>query len=393
MTTSLAPRTLAGAIATHDNGFNLVRLVCALLVVVYHAFQLNVVRPGSDPASAWLAPVTDLGALAVGVFFFVSGIFITQSWMRDPQLARFALRRVGRIVPGLFVCLLLTVVVAVTCFSAPGLRGLLDWAPWRFVFSGTVLHWLHYIIPPEELRIAGVLGGQDLNGPLWTLYWEGRMYVMVALVGLAAALPLRNWMRGAALFLLLAANLFPEVLAGYVWEPRLWSLFLCGMLVQTLAPDLRIGARHVACAVALLLLNWTRWAALAPSPLTWFGIALVACTLALWVGTASPTAARHVQRHDYSFGVYVYHWPVLLMLRAALPPLGPVALLLASLAVIVPLSMLSWHLVEAPALRALRRRFAPRRVAVPPMAGVSMEVPERPAVPGQREARKTEFHE
>jgi peptidoglycan/LPS O-acetylase OafA/YrhL len=358
-------RTLAGAIASHDNGFNLVRLVCALLVVAYHAFQLNVVRPGADPASAWLAPVTDLGALAVGVFFFVSGIFITQSWMRDPSFPRFALRRVARIVPGLFVCLLATVVVAVVFFSIAGWRGLLDGAPWRFVFGGTVLHWLHYIIPAEELRIAGVLGGQDLNGPLWTLYWEGRMYVVVALVGLAAALPLATWMRWAALFLLAAANLFPEVLAGYVWEVRLWSLFLCGMLVQTLAPGLRIGARHVACAVALLLLNWTRSAALTPSPLTWFGIALVACSAALWAGSATLPHARHVQRHDYSYGVYIYHWPVLLMLRAALPPLGPVALLCAGLVVIVPVAMLSWHLVEAPALRALRRRLAPRGPVLP----------------------------
>jgi peptidoglycan/LPS O-acetylase OafA/YrhL len=183
------------------------------------------------------------------------------------------------------------------------------------------------------------------------------------------------------------------VLSGYVWEVRLWSLFLCGMLVQTLAPDLRVGARHVACALALLLLNWTRSAALTPSPLTWFGIALLACTVALWIGTAPPAAARHVQRHDYSFGVYVYHWPVLLMLRAVLPPLGPLGLLAAGLAVILPLAMLSWHLVEAPALRALRRRFAPRRVAREPMAGTSMEVPEHAAVPDVRDARRTELHE
>ncbi len=349
------PRTLEAAIGSHDNGFNLVRLVCALLVVLYHTWMMNRAAPHADPLTRLLAPNGDLGALAVGVFFVISGMFIARSWMGDPHLGRFALRRVARIVPGLFACLLISTVAAVVFFSAPGWRGLFDAAPWRFIFGNTVLHGLVYNIPAEELRIAGVLGGQDLNGPLWTLYWEGRMYVMVALVGLAAATPLRGWMRGAALFLLLAASLFPEVAGGYVWEVRMWSLFLVGILLQTLAPALRIGWRHAACALALLLLNWTRNAALTPSAFTWFGIALLAVTLALCVGSRRLPWAVHVQRHDYSYGVYIWHWPVIIMLRELLPPVGPVPLTLATLAVVLPLAMLSWHLVELPALRAARR--------------------------------------
>jgi peptidoglycan/LPS O-acetylase OafA/YrhL len=350
-------RTLGSATASHDNGFNLVRLVCALLVVGYHTWTMNRGAPHADPLTRLLAPNTDLGALAVGVFFVISGMFIARSWMDDPHLGRFALRRVARIVPGLFACLLLSTVVAVVFFSAPGWRGLFDPAPWRYIFGNTALHGLVYNIPAQELRIPGVLGGQDLNGPLWTLYWEGRMYVMVALIGLAAALPLRTWMRACALFLLLAANLFPEVASGYVWEVRMWSLFLVGMVLQTLAADLRIGWRHVACALALLLLNMTRSADLTPSPFTWFGIALLAVTLALCVGSRRLPWAAHVQRHDYSYGIYIWHWPVIIMVRELLPPVGPVGLSLATLALVLPLAMLSWHLVEAPAMRAVRRRL------------------------------------
>jgi peptidoglycan/LPS O-acetylase OafA/YrhL len=365
MTLSLQPgRSLEAAISTHANGFNLVRLVCALMVVVFHAFSLSPLTPMRDPLSALLAPHSDLGALAVGVFFVISGMFIARSWMSDPHLGRFALRRVARIVPGLFACLLVTTVLAVTFFSQPGWRGLLDPAPWRYIFGNTVLHWLQYNIPPAELALPGVLEGQHLNGPLWTLYWEGRMYVMVALVGMAAALPLRSWMRGAALFLLLAANLFPDVTGGYVWEVRMWSLFLVGMLLQTLAPDVRIGWRHIACALGLVLLCATRSAALTPSPLTWFGIALVATTLALAVGSARLPWAAHVGRHDYSYGIYIWHWPLILMLRAALPPVGPYAMCAISILTVLPVAMLSWHLVEAPALRATRR-WIRRRAALP----------------------------
>jgi peptidoglycan/LPS O-acetylase OafA/YrhL len=365
------PRTLGSAIAAHDNGFNLVRLVCAMLVVVYHAFQLNSARPGAvDPASAWLLPHTDLGGIAVGVFFIVSGIFIAQSWTRDPHPLRYALRRVARIVPGLFACMLVTTAVAVTFFSQQGWRGLLEPAPWRLIFGNSVLHGLRYIIPPAEQALPGVLGGQALNGSLWTLYWEGRMYVVVALIGLAAILPLRTWMRGAVLFLLVAANLFPEVLSGYVWETRLWSLFLVGMLLQSFAAEVRVGPVPVACATVLVALNWTRSAALTPSGFTWFGIALVLGTAALWAGSARARHIGHLQRHDYSFGVYIYHWPVLLMLSSALAPLGPLPLSILGLAVTLLLAVLSWHLVEAPALRRSRRWLA-RHAGVPAAAAAA----------------------
>jgi len=362
-------RTLAAATDTHDNGFNAVRLVCALMVVVYHAYMLNPGAPGAqDPLTAALRPVTDAGGLAVGVFFLLSGMFVSQSWLRDPDPWRFVVRRVARIVPGLFVALLVTVVPAVVFFSERGAAGLLDVAPWRYIFGNSVLHFLEYNIPPEQLFIPWVLGGQNLNGSLWTLYWEGRMYVMLLLVGLAAALPMRQWLCVASAFLLLAANLIPEVLSGYLWEVRLWSLFLSGILLQSLAPQLRIGPIHFVCALALAALNWTRSAAMTPHPLTWFGIALAACTLALWIGSARPRGLGHVQRHDYSYAIYIYHWPVLLMLAKLMPKAGPWLMLASCLAIVVPLSMLSWHFVESPAMRATRRWL--RRPAKAPAAGV-----------------------
>lgn len=363
-------RTLAAATDTHDNGFNAVRLVCSLMVVVYHSYLLNPAAPGShDPLTALLRPVTDAGGLAVGVFFLLSGMFVSQSWLRDPDPWRFAVRRVVRIVPGLFVALVVTTVPAVAFFSERGLAGLLDPAPWRYIFGNSVLHFLVYNIPPQELFIPWVLGGQGLNGSLWTLYWEGRMYVLLLLLGVAAVLPMRQWLCAASIFLLLAANLIPEVLSGYVWEVRLWSLFLTGILLQTLSAQVRIGPVHVVCAVVLALLNWTRSAALSPHPLTWFGIALAACTLALWIGSARPRGVGHVQRHDYSYAIYIYHWPVLLMVAKLLPTATPGVMLGCTLLVVVPLSMLSWHLVESPCMRAARRWL--RRPAKTPSAGVA----------------------
>lgn len=355
-------RSLGSAITGHDNGFNLVRLAAALLVVFYHAYQLNTVGANSlDPISTLLAPLTNLGSIAVSVFFMISGLFVAQSWMRDPSVLRFTLRRVVRIVPGLLVCLLVTTIVAVSFFSEAGWRGLFTAEPWRYIASNSLLHALRYIIPPEELSLSGVLSGQALNGPLWTLYWEVRMYIVLALIGCSAILPMREWLRGVTIFLLLAASLIPQVLSGYIWEVQLWSLFLVGVLLSTMADSIKIGPRHLLCAIVLVALNWTRSASLTPSGFTWFGIALTCCALALWVGTSRPKGCAHLQRHDYSLGVYIYHWPVILMLRASLPPLDGISLFAATALVVLSLSMLSWHLIEAPMLTWSRKKLSKRK--------------------------------
>ena len=55
---------------------------------------------------------------------------------------------------------------------------------------------------------------------------------------------------------------------------------------------------------------------------------------------------------DYSYGIYIYAFPVQQLLAAAgVAQAGPWWLLLASLAGAVPLAALSWHLVEGPSLR------------------------------------------
>lgn len=359
------PRALASATSSHDNGFNLVRLVAATMVVVYHAWQLNRAAPnGKDPLTALLQPVTDLGFIAVGVFFLISGIFVSHSWLRDPHLLRFAVRRVTRIVPGLLVCLLLSTLLAVTFFSPQGWRGMLQGQPWHYIASNASLHWLHYIIPPDELNIPGVLDGQPMNGSLWTLYWEARMYVVLALLGLAAVAPMRMWLMVTSVLLILAAHLFPSVLGGYVWETAFWTLFLGGVLLQTLARHLHFGLGLVLATGILLALNWTRNVAMTPSGFSLVGVMLFSCAVALWLGSARlPRFLRHFQQHDYSYGIYIYHWPVMMMVAYSMPGAGPLRVLAATLVVTFAFAVFSWHCIESPAMKLARRM--PRRHPAP----------------------------
>jgi peptidoglycan/LPS O-acetylase OafA/YrhL len=59
-----------------------------------------------------------------------------------------------------------------------------------------------------------------------------------------------------------------------------------------------------------------------------------------------------------SYGLYLWHMPVLLFLKLQTPSLRGVALLAAVFAVTLLLSALSWHLFERPLMQLLRRRAA-----------------------------------
>lgn len=61
-------------------------------------------------------------------------------------------------------------------------------------------------------------------------------------------------------------------------------------------------------------------------------------------------------RHDISFGIYVYSYPVQQAILAHFGLMTPTALFLLTMLFVVPLSLASWHWIEAPALR-LKRFF------------------------------------
>jgi len=103
------------------NSFDLIRLVAALAVIFGHSFYLL-------PTGGYREPVTQLidknfsGSLAVGVFFFLSGIFIPQSFVRSQSPVRYVMLRIGRIYPGAILCVLLLAFVVGPLVTTLSLR-------------------------------------------------------------------------------------------------------------------------------------------------------------------------------------------------------------------------------------------------------------------------------
>lgn len=349
--------------APRDNAFDLLRLLAAVAVVVAH---VPLVQGGREPL---LMPGLTLGRAAVLVFFAISGYLVAQSVERTRSVPRFLVHRALRIVPALQVSLSLTAFVLGPLLTTWALADYLAAStPWR-----------------SQLRLLGLLHRDELpgvfatnpvawqtNAPLWTIKFELAFYGLLALLAVATR-GRRLRVTAAAIACLAAVSLrFAQQLAGRPHAVVLHGLFgvqpseSVARLVFDAASFLAPFALGAAFAFARVQLVRARWLVLAaaialPAPLlTRWAIPLTPlaiCVLTLWSALVIPRQIAHLPRGwDLSYGVYVYHFPLLQALvvvgAAAWPP---VALLAAGLALVLPLAALSWRLVEAPALRWKRR--------------------------------------
>jgi peptidoglycan/LPS O-acetylase OafA/YrhL len=240
----------------HDNNYTLVRLVLAASVIYFHSFALTSADGHVDSVSALMWPVTNVGGLAVKLFFLLSGLFVTQSFHKNHGFLDFVLKRFLRIWPGYFVCLLVTaILLAVIAGQGP---------PWYYLkFHGLYDYVLRNSAFKLTWEIDGVLTSnrlQSVNGPIHTLPMEAKMYVLLAGLGALGLLrtPGRIVVAGvAALVIGLWLNVlgaFPNWFFDADWSFSAGMMFLAGVALYGvsawLKPALWQGGGFAACADA-----------------------------------------------------------------------------------------------------------------------------------------------
>ncbi len=355
------PIMLAEMLSPDANSFGALRLLLALLVVVSHSYYLATgIALASEPLHA-VSGYT-LGQHAVQVFFILSGVLVAQSLSRS-DLLTFAAARGLRIFPALIVCVLYTALVIGPVvstlkfdayFSSPGLAAYIrdtlllktGMAPLPGVFDAN--------------PAAGVV-----NSSVWTLKYEVACYVVL---GLAGSITLHLGIARPVGLAVLAAVLAWAVVDrpalaegnGALDQIQYFTLFFgAGVLAFAMAARLPIHWAGVMLAGAVLIAtNGTRW--------TEVGQAVALGYTALWLATFRFGPLRaFANRNDYSYGVYIFGVPVGQTLLHLSPDLGVGGLIVMSVVISLILAVVSWSLIERPAL-SLRHRvrsMASRRAA------------------------------
>ncbi|HWK93922.1 MAG TPA: acyltransferase [Pseudolabrys sp.] len=343
-------RMLAPHLAPDQNSFNLIRLTAALTVLLSH---LLIIQAGSDTLDPLLqvTPFT-LGQHAVNAFFFLSGLMLSQSVERRPDLADYLWARFLRIVPGLFVFgLLMAFVAGPLLSSSHPLDYFSDPHTWIYPFA--ILVEFAKAAPPHHV-FQGLPYAEAVNTPLWTIKYEILAY------GVLAAFSAAGWTRrtgtlwGALAFALVLFTA-QAALENVGDTSHLYQLgrygfcFTLGMMAFHYRERVSLALAWFLGSVLLVVV--TRGTALEHAAY----VVLVAHGVML-AGTRTYGAlTKATQRHDISYGVYIYHWPVAQALLVEIPGIGMPLLLALTLLITLPLAVASWRYVEAPALRLKNR--------------------------------------
>lgn len=102
---------LSEVIKKNNNNLDLLRIICASIVIYGHSFVLVRNASGSD-LIANILPYDYSGSFAVKVFFFISGLVVTNSLLLNNNITHFVKSRLFRIMPGLiFFCFISTFLI------------------------------------------------------------------------------------------------------------------------------------------------------------------------------------------------------------------------------------------------------------------------------------------
>ncbi|MBP2706430.1 acyltransferase [Microbispora sp. RL4-1S] len=330
------------------NAFNLLRLLGALAVIVEHSWVLSGHGSPLYPASG-----IGVGGIGVGVFFLISGYLISESWLSDPSPRRYAVRRALRIYPAYLVVIVASVLIlGPIATTLPVGDYFSRWGTWSYLIRGLTVFPVGYELPG---LFEGLPYPRAVNGSLWTIPVEVLCYIGVALLGRWGLLRRRAVLVAlivAALAIATAVHLtgyvgglVPFLLSAYAAGPI--AFFTIGMLVRETRwrPPLWLTAAASAA-----------WAALWVTPLANLAaIGAVSCLTFTVAFRAPAVLHRPTGSYDLSYGTYLLAFPVQqLLVRSGMRT--PVAVMLATTAIVLPLAALSWRLIERPALRLRGRR-------------------------------------
>jgi peptidoglycan/LPS O-acetylase OafA/YrhL len=346
----------------HENNFHFIRFFAAVLVIYGHAYPLTG-RSNYDDLQVLTGGLFPTAHMGVCIFFSISGYLITKSLLTSKSYLSFVWKRLVRLMPGLLVATLFTVFVIGPIATSYDLGAYFNHTE-TYAYLKSIK--MFPVYPDTLPGVFENLPYTSVNGSLWTLAYEVSCY--------AGLLGVYMLLQKHTKYLLLVV--FVVLWCSYTYWVRIFEehpvilrfihlnlsdllnfgmYFLAGAIIcffQTKIPY-RLGW-VLALLVAQLFVYW------GSSVKGFFPLSanvmlryLLVPYVVLYLGFLKGWMNRFGNMGDLSYGLYIYAFPVQQLIVSYFWPemLSIPKMFLYSLLLTLPLSWLSWKLIEAPSLK------------------------------------------
>jgi len=336
---------LVGEPIAVNNNFDMLRFGFAAMVFFVHSYALS-----GNVHLAWIPQVVS-SEMAVHAFFVVSGFLIFMSYENTHGLKCYFEKRARRIYPAYFTIVMLCALCGGLLSALP----LADYltAPGLYRYLAANLVFLNFVHPD----LPGVFSGNAItavNGALWTLKSEVLFYLSVPLlvllfkrIGYGRGIVLIY--AGSYVYFLAMGELARQHGGVYVelqrQLPGQMMYFMAGTAVYYFYREfLKHAYWLLAAALVVFLLEGFRMAGLVEP----VALAIVVAYMAFKL----PYLGNFGKYGDFSYGLYVIHFPVLqTLVMFGIFREHPWSGLAMATVLVLTSAMLMWHMVEKPFLR------------------------------------------
>jgi peptidoglycan/LPS O-acetylase OafA/YrhL len=353
-----------------DNNFNLIRFIAAVLVLYSHSFPLALgIGPGLKEPMAELLGIT-LSTIAVDMFFITSGFLICASLYRDKNLKSFFWARVLRIYPALFVAALFSVFCVGLYFtSLSSSEFLSDKQTVKFLYKNMTL------LTGTVSSLPGVFTENPypgvVNGSLWTLTYEVKMYIALTLIaGLLGFIEKKVRAKNFTTYAF-------TILAGLSLTGHIINHFHQFTSLNTLRffATFFVGAAIYLNREKIIMstkLHWILILTLLCATITtssfYIAYYLTLPYLVFYLAYVPSGKIRSFNKlGDYSYGIYIYAFPVQQTVAATFKGISVFPMLFISFFITLGFAVLSWQLIEKNCLKLKPKTAemtAPTRTAI-----------------------------
>lgn len=344
--------TVSQFLKRDNNNLDFIRIICAIMVIYGHAFFLANKGPHRDIFTQMFS-FTYAGAIAVKVFFFISGMLVTTSLLRTRSASAFLTARALRIFPAFIVTVCLSALLIGPALTNISLSDYFSNSMvLSYIFKNIVMD-INYFLPGV---FTNSIYKPVINGSLWTIPYEIASYITLLAFFVITGMRNKTFTNVACLIIIASPVLsngndfITQVSNKDVY--LLGPCFCFGILYAINSDNIKINISTPLSFFALFYITPNE-------KLSQLFFYFSICSLFVFI--ASIHVIRKIKiKNDISYGVYLWGFVTQQIVYKLHPDLNIYLNIIVSISISCTIAMISFIYFERPAInlsQSLRKQI------------------------------------